>query len=254
MHLSQFYLTQLRTETVSRNTAGARLRALLVVLKWAERQGHLLVNPGQSLKVAKPRRPLQRILSRDEIKHLLYAPLQCNRYFIRYRDRALLELLYGTGMRGGEVLALDLWDLDLAERLLYTQKGKGRPRRLPLSEKVTDSLQRYLSEARPLVAVEGETALFVSLRGSRMTSGSLNAQISGYGRQLGIEDVTPHAFRRAVATHMLENGAQLPEIKALLGHADIDSTRIYAQVAPVEMLREHRCYHPRARRQKRRPS
>ena len=252
-HLSEFYLAQLRSPKVSKNTAGARLRGLLVLLKWAQEQGHLLVNPGQALRVPKPRRPIPRILSRDEVQHLLLAPLQCNRYFIRYRDRALLELLYGTGMRGGEVLALDLLDLDLAERMLYIQGGKGKPRMIPLSAEVVEALERYLREARPLVVVESETAVFVSMRGSRLTPTNLNSQVRRYGQDLDIPDVTPHAFRRAVATHMLENGASLPEIKALLGHADIDSTRFYAQVVPVEMLREHRRYHPRARRQFRKP-
>jgi integrase/recombinase XerC len=252
-HLAEFYLTQLRTETVSKNTAGSRFRALLVLLGWAQRQGHLLVNPGQALRVPKPRRPIPRILSRDEVQLLLWAPLQCSRYFIRYRDRAILELLYGTGMRGGEVLALDLLDVDLYDRMLYIKKSKGRPHMMPLSVEVTQALEHYLREARPLVVLDGETAVFVSLRGSRLNGKNLSDQVRRYGQELDIPDVTPHAFRRAMATHMLENGASLPELKALLGHADIESTRFYAQVVPVEMLREHRRYHPRARRQTRKP-
>jgi site-specific recombinase XerD len=249
-HLTDFYRTQLRTETVSNNTAGGRLRGLLVVLAWAQRQGHLLVNPGQSLRVRKPSRPIPRILTTDEVELLLQAPLHCNRFFIRYRDRALLELFYGTGMRAGDVLALDLSDLDLAEALLQIRGGKGQPRFLPLGSEVVAALGRYLKEARPAVALEGETAVFVSMRGSRLTHSNMNSQLSRYGKDLGIEGVTPHAFRRAVATHMLENGASLPEIKALLGHEDISSTQFYAQVVPVEMLREHRCYHPRAYRRR----
>lgn len=249
-HLTEFYRAQLNAETISENTAGQRLRALLVVLGWAQRQGHLLVNPGQSLHVKKPKRPLPRILTRSEIEALLEAPLHCKRYFIRYRDRALLELFYGTGMRSHEVLALDLLDLDLAEALLQIRGGKGRPRCLPLSAPVVSALERYLKEARPAFALEGETALFISLLGRRLSAGSLNTQLQRYGEKLGIEDVTPHAFRRAVATHMLENGASLPEIKILLGHEDISSTQYYAQVMPAEMLREHRRYHPRAYRRR----
>lgn len=249
-HLTEFYRAQLRTETVSENTAGARLRGLLVVLGWAQRQGHLLVNPGQSLHVKKPHRPIPRILTRDEIQRLLFAPLGSPRYSIRYRDRALLELLYGTGMRAGEVLALDLVDLDLAEALLQIRGGKGQPRFIPLGPEVVSALERYLKEARPAVALESETAVFVSLYGNRLRNSSLNTQLHRYGDDLGIEGVTPHAFRRAVATHMLENGASLPEIKTLLGHADISSTQFYAQVVPMEMLREHRRYHPRAYRRR----
>lgn len=252
-HLAEFYRSQLRTETVSQNTAGQRLRSLLVVLGWGQRQGHLLVNPGQSLRVKKPCRKIPRILTRAEVESLLEAPLYCNRYFIKYRDRALMELLYGTGMRSHEVLALDLYDVDLAEALLQIRGGKGRPRCLPLGPAVVAALERYLQEARPAVAVEGEVALFVSLRGTRMTDFSLRTQLQRYAKELGIEDVTPHAFRRAVATHMLENGANMVEIKALLGHEDISSTQFYAQVAPTEMLREHRRYHPRSFKPRRRP-
>lgn len=250
MHLTEFYRVQLRNPKVSDNTAGARLRALLVVLGWAQKQGHLLVNPGQSLHVPKPCRPIPPILTRAEVECLLEAPLRCHRIRIRYRDRALLELLYGTGMRGGEVLALDLLDLDLADALLYIRGGKGQPRFLPLGPEVVKALDRYLKEARPAMALECETAVFVSISGKRLSSSSLNSQLHRYGENLGLEGVTAHAFRRAVATHMLENGASVPELKALLGHADISSTQFYAQVMPVEMLREHRRYHPRAYRRK----
>ena len=250
-HLAEFYRTQLRAPGISSNTAGARLRALLIVLRWAHRQGHLLVNPGQSLSVPKPRRPLARVLTQEEVQRLLLVPLRRKRYFTRYRDVAIVELLYGTGIRGGELVALDLEDLDLADALLKIRGGKGKPRFLPLSAEVVTALSRYLQEARLAVALEGETAVFVSQQGSRLSSGNLSAQIRSYGRQLDIEDVTPHAFRRAVATHLLENGAQLPEIKALLGHEDISSTQAYAQVVPVEMLREHRRTHPCAHRGRR---
>jgi len=253
MHLTEFYRAQLRNTRVSDNTAGARLRALLVLLGWAQRQGHLLVNPGQSLHVKKPRRPISRILTRDEVQCLLQAPLLCHRIRTRYRDRALLELLYGTGMRGGEVLALDLFDLDLADALLKIRDGKGQPRCMPLGPEVVKALDRYLREARPAMALEGETAVFVSFSGKRLNSSSLNSQLHRYGENLGIEGVTAHAFRRAVATHMLENGASVAELKALLGHADISSTQFYAQVASVEMLREHRRYHPRAYRRRPKP-
>jgi len=249
-HLAEFYRGQLRNPKVSRNTAGQRLRSLLVILGWAQRQGHLLVNPGQFLHIKKPSRAIPRILTRDEVQGLLEAPLMASRYFVRYRDRAILELLYGTGMRKGEIVALDLLDLDLAEALLKIRGGKGRPRYLPLSSEVVAALDRYLKEAWPAVALDGQTAVFVSLSGQRITGTNLGAQLSGYGERLGIPDVTAHAFRRAMATHMLENGASLPELKALLGHEDIASTQAYAQVVPTEMLREHRRYHPRAHRRR----
>ena len=249
-HLSEFYRSQLQAPKVSQNTAGARLRALLVVLGWAVRRGYLLIHPGQSLRVPKPRRPLKRILTMQEMERLLEAPLQAKNYFIRYRDRALLEVFYGTGMRLHEVLALDLLDLDLAEGLVKIRGGKGKPRVLPMGSCALAALRAYVTESRPLYVLEAEPAVFISMDGQRLSAKALQAQLRTYGKALNIEDVTPHAIRRAVATHLLENGANIAEIKQLLGHGDISSTQVYAQVMPVEMLREHRRYHPRARRKR----
>lgn len=247
-HLSKFFLGQKRAPTVSESTAGARLRALLTLLRWAQRRGLLLMNPGQDLRAPTGTRPLPPLLSREQVRALLGAPLSCRRMLIRYRDRALLELLYANGMRAGEVSALNLDDLDLSGALVKIRGGKGKPRFAPLNEPSVDSLRAYLEDARPSVAPPGEPALFLTMAGERMSSRSLSSQLHRYGKMLGFSGVTPHALRRALATHLLENGANIVEIKTLLGHADLSSTQFYARVRPVEMLSEHRRYHPRSRR------
>lgn len=249
-HLAQFLQTQKASQSISENTAGARLRTLLSVLGWAHRRGLLLVNPGQHLRVPKGPRPIPAILSREQVRVILAAPFSCKRISIRYRDRALLELLYANGVRAGEVSALDLSDLDLADSLIKIRGGKGKPRCTPLNKQSVEALQRYLDEARPAVAPPGEQAVFLTMGGERMTGKGIGGQLRRYGLQVGIEGVTPHALRRALATHLLENGANIVEIKNLLGHADISSTQFYAQVRPVEMLSEHRRYHPRSRRRR----
>jgi len=247
-HLSQFFMAQKNAPQISEATAGHRLRMLLTALNWAYRRGLLLVNPGQDLRVPKPPRRLPPVLSREQVRALLEAPLGCHRIFIRYRDRALLELLYANGMRAGEVSALNLDDVDLADALVKIRGGKGKPRFAPLNEASVKALGAYLREARPSQAEPGEVALFLTLTGVRMSAKSLSSQLNRYGQILGISEVTPHALRRALATHLLENGANIVDIKNLLGHADITSTQFYASLRPMEMLSEHRRYHPRSRR------
>ena len=247
-HLSQFYVAQKSKPNVSYNTAGARLRVLLIILGWAQRRGLLLTNPGQDLHAPKGPRPLPPILSRDQVRALLEAPYGSKRIFTRYRDRAILELFYANGMRAGEVSALNLDDLDLAGALVKIRGGKGKPRCAPLNGPSVDTLRAYLEEARPAVAPPGQQALFLRFTGERMTSENFSCQLNRYGKMLGIAGVSPHALRRALATHLLENGANIVEIKTLLGHEDISSTQFYARVRPVEMLSEHRRYHPRSRR------
>ena len=249
-HLATFLVTQRNSPKVSENTAGARTRAILSVLGWAHRKGYLLVNPGQHLRAPKGPRPLPGILSRQQVQALLAAPLSAKRIYIRYRDRALLELFYANGLRAGEVSALNLEDLDLADQFVKVRGGKGKPRCSPLNQQSVDSLKLYLDEARLAVAQPGQQAVFLTMAGERMSSKNLSSQLHRYGEQLAIPGITPHALRRALATHLLENGANIVEIKTLLGHEDISSTQFYAQVRPLEMLSEHRRYHPRARRRR----
>lgn len=249
-HLSEFHRQQRTSPRISESTAGQRLRCLLTTLRWARRQGHLLLDPGESLSVPKPRWKEGRWLSVEQVQRLLLTPLNCHRIGMRYRDRALLELLYATGMRAGEVAALDLDDLDLAGAELSIRGGKGRPRRMPLLGMAVTALERYLNEARPALALEGETAVFVSFRGLRLTAKSLGYQVRLHAEKLGLRGVTPHVLRRSLATHLLENGASVREIQAVLGHADLASTQTYARVLPVELAREHRRTHPRAYRRK----
>jgi len=200
-HLTEFFLTQKKASNISESTAGQRLRVLLTALSWAQRRGLLLVNPGQDLRAPKGPRPLPPILSRDQVRALLDAPYGCKRIFIRYRDRALLELFYANGMRAGEVAALNLDDLDLAGALVKIRGGKGKPRCSPLNGPSLDSLKAYLDEARRFVAEPREQAVFLTMTGVRMTAKQMSSQLHRYGKMLGIPNVTPHALRHSFAGH-----------------------------------------------------
>lgn len=244
-HLQGFYLHQKRQ--TGDNWAARQLRTVLTLLRWAVKHGFLLVDPGQEIQLSKPPQPIMRILTQEEVALLLDAPNQA-RPQIRLRDRALLELLYGTGLRGCEVVALNFADLNLAEQTVAILGGKGRPRLVPFGSRVAWALKDYLERIEPERAACGEEALFLTMSGERMTPKTLGLQLKRYGEALGIPEVGCHTLRRACATHLLENGANIAEIKTLLGHADINSTLIYAQVMPHELLRSYKTHHPRATR------
>ena len=244
-HLRAFYL-DLKQQSLSNVTVVAIMRGVIVVLRWAARRDLLLLDPTHDFAIPKARRAIQRILTRVEVMTLLHAPSQHLRAFCRLRDQALLELLYGSGIRVGEAAALELADLDLPDRSLQIRLGKGPSRRAPFGEKVAAALAAYL-EIRNQVAQSGIVSLFIAQHGAELDSSSMSGIVRYYSRKLGIP-ATPHALRRAFATHLLENGANIVEVKNLLGHVDLDSTQVYAQIAQVELHRAHRQAHPRARR------
>jgi site-specific recombinase XerD len=244
-HIRAFYL-HLKQQPLSNVTVVATMRGVIVVLRWAARRDLLLIDPTHDFKIPKARRVIQRILTRVEVMNLLHAPTRHLRAFCRLRDQALLELLYGSGIRVGEAAALELADLDLSDRSLQIRVGKGQNRLAPFGEKVATALSAYL-EIRSQIAQSGIVSLFIAQHGAELDSSSISGIVRYYGRKLGIP-ATPHALRRAFATHLLENGANIVEVKNLLGHVDLDSTQVYAQIAQVELTRAHRQSHPRARR------
>ena len=160
------------------------------------------------------------------------------------RDRAVLELLYGCGLRASEVCGLDLESYDAAgARLRVLGKGD-RERMVPLGEPAREALDEWLSSGRPRVA-GASSALLVSLRGRRLSPSDVRRTLERRARVAGIGTRSPHALRHAYATHLLEGGAGLREIQELLGHASAATTQIYAHVAVPHLVREHADHHPR---------
>ncbi len=157
-----------------------------------------------------------------------------------------MELLYGTGMRAGEVVALNVEDIDLSDSSLQILVGKGSCRRIPFGVAVAEALGAYLEWTEPERRLSGERALFLTVEGERLHPTSLSWILRQHGKAIGLEGVNAHAFRRTLATHLLENGADIAEIAKLLGHRDINSTLSYAQVVPHELFRVHRQFHPRS--------
>ncbi len=152
------------------------------------------------------------------------------------RDITLLNILYETGMRVTEVVSIQLNDVDLANAMLSSPTRQGESREIPLEEETTALLSEYLAKGRPQLAKnEWEQALFLNHRGEKLTRQGLWLIIKGYARQAGLNaEVTPHTLRHSFAVHRLNKGSKLEDIQRLLGHANISTTQIYAQMESAE--------------------
>ena len=164
-----------------------------------------------------------------------------------YRDRAMLELLYATGIRVSELIELDIDDLNLPGGVLKCF-SKGRERIIPLYSTAVRALNEYINSVRPqLVESPNETALFVNMSGERMSRQGFWKLIKYYQEKAGIQkDITPHTLRHSFAAHLLENGADLRSIQEMLGHADISSTQIYSKLINQKIKDVYKKAHPRA--------
>ena len=202
-------------------------------------------NPAKGVAPAKVERKLPQVLTGREVELFLEQP-ECTD-LKGYRDRAMLELLYATGIRVSELISLDENDLNLAGGVLRCT-SKGRERVIPLYQTAIRALQKYVAEIRPkLVGEADEPALFVNMSGERMSRQGFWKLIKYYQEKAGIEkDITPHTLRHSFATHLLANGADLRAIQEMLGHADISSTQIYSRLLNQRIKDVYQRAHPRA--------
>ena len=207
--------------------------------------GKVKANPAKGVAAAKVERKYPEILTSKEVDLFLEQP-QCVDAK-GFRDHAMLELLYATGIRVSELIALDLDDLNLAAGFVHCS-GKGRERMIPLYRTAVKALQDYVWKVRPqLASGEEETALFVNMNGERMSRQGFWKIIKHYQEKAGIEkEITPHTLRHSFAAHLLENGADLRSIQEMLGHADISSTQIYTHVVKGNLKDVYQKAHPRA--------
>nr|WP_325186388.1 site-specific tyrosine recombinase XerD [uncultured Oscillibacter sp.] len=209
------------------------------------REGSVAVNPAKGLTAAKAERKYPEILTSREVELFLEQP-QCVDAK-GFRDHAMLELLYATGIRVSELISLDLDDLNLSASFIRC-RSKGKERIIPLYHGAVKALQDYVRNIRPqLIADSDEEALFVNMNGERMSRQGFWKIIKCYQEKAGIEkDITPHTLRHSFAVHLLENGADLRSIQEMLGHADISSTQIYTHVIKRQLKDVYQKAHPRA--------
>ncbi|MCF2595894.1 site-specific tyrosine recombinase XerD [Pseudoflavonifractor phocaeensis] len=202
-------------------------------------------NPAKGVTPAKVERKLPQVLTGKEVELFLEQP-ECTD-LKGYRDRAMLELLYATGIRVSELIALDVDDLNLPGGVLKCY-SKGKERIIPLYPAAIRALNEYVHNVRPqLVDALDETALFVNMNGERMSRQGFWKLIKYYQEKAGIKkDITPHTLRHSFAAHLLENGADLRSIQEMLGHADISSTQIYSRLLNQKIKDVYLKAHPRA--------
>lgn len=226
-------------------TQQALLTSVRGLCRWLARERYVQYNAASELVMPKKPSALPKVvLSVEQVERLLAQPDLSA--ITGVRDRAMLEVLYSTGMRRMELAGLQVPDIDLQAHTAMIRCGKGRRDRLiPLGERACHWIERYLAQERTCLMVRmDEWALFLTDYGTVFTLGQLSAIVSRYMRRAGIEKGSCHALRHACATHMLENGADVRFIQALLGHADLNSTQIYTHVAIGKLKEIHSATHP----------
>jgi integrase/recombinase XerC len=205
-------------------------------------------NPGQDVRAPKVARRLPQTLDADQMARLLEIP--AGEPFAA-RDRAIMELLYSSGLRLAEIVGLDIAALDMRDSLVYVLRGKGGKQRVvPVGRMALKAIEQWMAE-RAGLARPGEQALFVGRSGRRLGRRAVELRVAYWARRQGLSThVYPHLFRHSFASHLLESGAELRGVQELLGHADIATTQIYTHLDFQHLARIYDATHPRARRAK----
>jgi integrase/recombinase XerD len=244
------YIMFLKTKTYAEATVARKVAAVKSFFAYLQAEGKLGANPAESLASPKVGRSLPKPLTVQEIDELLEQPMRRTTPEAK-RDRAMLELMYATGLRVTELVSLDVGDayLDLAKPYVRLVGKGNRERQIPLLEQPAQEVSEYIRFARPrLVGERNEQAMFVNRRGDRLTRQGFWLILKAYARDAGIEGrVTPHTLRHSFATHMLRGGMDIHKVQELLGHANISTTQVYTQVSREHIREAYEKAHPRAR-------
>ena len=226
--------------TVTRSTASLKSFYAYLV-----QTGVIKTDPAKGVAAMKVERKYPEILTNREVELFLEQPKCVDEK--GYRDHAMLELLYATGIRVSELIGLDVDDVNLAGGFIRC-RSRGKERIVPLYATAVKALEDYVKDIRPrIIADEQERALFVNMSGERMSRQGFWKIIKYYQEKAEIDkDITPHTLRHSFAVHLLENGADLRSIQEMLGHADISSTQIYTHVVKKQLKDVYNKAHPRA--------
>lgn len=239
------YINWLKGQGKSVATVSRAIASIKGFYNFLLNSGIVESNPANVLVPDKTTQKLPQILTSREVELLLEQPECIDAK--GYRDRAMLELLYATGIRVSELISLDISDLSLAAGIV-TCHGRDHDRAIPLYPAAIRALNEYAEFIRPqMIASPDEKALFVNVSGERMSRQGFWKLIKSYQLKAGIEKtITPHTLRHSFAAHLLENGADLRSIQEMLGHADISSTQIYSQLVKKQLKDVYNKAHPRA--------
>lgn len=240
------YVAWLGQRKLARRSIARKVSAVRSFLNWAVVTDRIPADPSVGLERPKLDRPLPKMLRPATASALMTLPPDDDAGGVR--DRAVLEVLYGSGVRVAELCALDVDDLDLRHSTAIVM-GKGRKeRKVPLSPPAVAALRRYLSEARPqlLTPTSPTGALFLGARGKRLGPRAVRAMMERLLSAEGATVVGPHGLRHSFATHLLDGGADLRSVQELLGHADLATTQVYTHVSTQRLREVYERSHPRA--------
>ncbi|HTZ32223.1 MAG TPA: site-specific tyrosine recombinase XerD [Methylomirabilota bacterium] len=243
------FLASLFHQKLESRTVARHLVTLRNFFRFAQIQELIAEDPSLNLESPKIRRSLPGYLRLDEVEKLLAQPDEKTE--IGLRDRAMLEVLYSSGLRVSELIGLRVMDLDRAVGCVRCI-GKGDKERIvPVGKKATALVEKYLREARPKLLGKGAAAnspaLFLNRRGGAFSRVGVWKILSAYGRKAGLRvALTPHMLRHSFATHLLERGADLRSVQLMLGHSDISTTQIYTHVVEERLKQIYKAHHPRA--------
>lgn len=245
------FLASLTREKLGKKSQSRALSAVRSLFKFACRRGFLEANPAAGVRGPKVEKNVTRHLRPGEVENLVEAPPEDGDSLMR-RDRAILELLYATGVRVSELAGLDWSHIDLGARVLRVHGKGGKERQVPFGRSAADALRAWL-EAWELVRAradvdDGSEPVFLNFRGGRLTDRSICRVIHRHEGPAGLDqDVHPHMLRHTYATHLLEAGADLRSIQELLGHSSLSTTQRYTHADIDHLLNVYREAHPRAR-------
>lgn len=218
--------------------------------KFLVREGVTVNHPTASMPLPKKPQRLPDVVSIEAVERLLEQPFPDGP--VGLRDRAILETLYGCGMRASELTGLDVADVELTDGFVRVFGKGGKERLVPVGGAAVAALQDYLTHARTYLRPKGRgkrqdpSALFINVRGGRLTRQTVFEIVRRYGGRVGLE-LHPHTLRHSFATHMLEGGADLRSLQEMLGHSDIATTQVYTHVDRTHLREEYLSTHPRAR-------
>ena len=240
------FIGSLRDGGLSVRSVARAVHAIRGLYRFAVREGRLAADPMENLRAPKAFAALPHFLTLEQVDALLAAPETSSP--LGLRDRAILEVLYASGLRVSELIGLRAHDVDL-ELGILTAFGKGRKERLvPVGRSACGWVSRYLAEVRPgLLKGKSTPQLFLSNRGGKLSRMGLWGIVRRHAVVAGVQRVlTPHVLRHSFATHLLERGADLRSLQAMLGHADISTTQIYTHITRERLRKIYDQYHPRA--------
>jgi len=242
------YLVNLRERSYAPATMARKVAAVKSFFNFLVAEGKLEKNPAEGITGPKVGKSLPKAISVAEVERLLEQP---DKRFTPEgkRDKAMLELLYATGMRVTELVSLDVRDVNLRAGFVRCFGKGSKERIIPIHSKAIRAVKSYLDDVRTrLLGAAGETALFLNRRGQRLTRQGFWLILKGYTKKAGIEaEITPHVLRHSIATHLLHSGKMnLRELQELLGHANISTTQIYTHLTTERMRRVYDSAHPRA--------